>query len=55
MSSKKELVDPQLLELLVCPIDHGNLEVFGEALRCATCGRLYPVVDGIPNMIVEDA
>jgi len=43
-----------LLTLLVCPLDHGNLNRNGEVLECTTCGRRYPVRDGIPIMIVEE-
>ena len=47
------LIRPELLELLVCPVDHAELEIAGDALRCTQCGRLFPVQDGIPNMLVE--
>ncbi len=46
-------VSAELLEILVCPVDHAKLEVVGDALRCTSCGRLYPVQDGIPNMLVD--
>lgn len=50
------LVDPQLAEILVCPIDHGDLteHVEKSELECRVCGRIYPVQDGIPIMLVED-
>ena len=46
---------PGLLDILVCPVDHAGLEIDANALRCTRCGRRYPVRDGIPSMIVEDA
>jgi uncharacterized protein YbaR (Trm112 family) len=54
MSQKASVIDPDLLALLVCPVDHAALELEDSALVCTECGRSYPVVDGIPNMVVED-
>ena len=51
------LISPRLAEILVCPVDHGDLreDVAAERLECADCGRRYPVRDGIPVMLVEEA
>jgi uncharacterized protein len=51
------LVDPVLAEILVCPVDHGELTEDAAASRlvCGVCGRRYPVVDGIPHMLEEAA
>jgi uncharacterized protein YbaR (Trm112 family) len=51
------LLDPLLREILVCPVDHGDLEEDEPAskLICRICGRRYPVRDGIPVMLVDDA
>jgi uncharacterized protein YbaR (Trm112 family) len=50
-------LDPMLLEILVCPADHGTLRVDDEAeeLVCGTCGRAYPVRDDIPVLLVDEA
>lgn len=51
------MIDPELRQLLVCPADHGEL-VDDEAaarLECSVCHRRYPVVDGIPVMLVDEA
>ena len=51
------LIDPQLKEILICPACHGEL-VEDEAqskLRCQNCSLAYPVRDGIPVMLVEEA
>jgi len=54
-------VDPGLLEILVCPKCKGELGVKrdgeGEeiALECSACSLSYPVEDGIPVMLVEEA
>jgi uncharacterized protein len=55
-------LDPGLLEILVCPACHGALVVEPEAadprtLRCTSgeCGLTYPVRDGIPVLLVDQA
>lgn len=53
--SPPSTIDPSLLDILVCPIDHARLRVHGDGLVCTACGRRYPVEDGIPNMLVEPA
>ncbi len=42
-------------ELLACPACAGALCDQNGRLVCAGCGRAYPVVDGIPVLIVERA
>ena len=51
------LIDPLLAEILVCPVEQGDLDQDEEASRlvCQVCGRRYPVTDGIPVMLVEEA
>ncbi len=47
-------VSPDLLERLVCPLDKGPLEVIdGKWLLNPRNGFRYPIVDGIPVMLVE--
>lgn len=50
------LIDPRLAEILVCTADHGELSENEEAstLTCQTCGRVYPVEDGMPVMLLND-
>lgn len=48
-------VDKELLEILACPVDHAPLRDETERLVCSACGRRYPVRDGIPVMLVEEA
>lgn len=51
------MIDPELRSLLVCPADRGELNDAddGSRLVCTVCGRRYPVVDGIPVMLVAEA
>jgi len=50
-------LDPRLLEILVCPVTKGPLEwdpVAGELIS-RRAGLAYPVLDGIPIMLPEEA
>jgi uncharacterized protein YbaR (Trm112 family) len=44
-----------LLEILVCPLDKAKVRPEGARLVCEQCGRAYPVRDGIPIMIIDEA
>ncbi len=48
-------IDSELRQLLVCPGCRGELLDEQEGLHCPACSLLYPVVDDIPQMIVEEA
>jgi uncharacterized protein YbaR (Trm112 family) len=53
------MIDKELLDILVCPACGEGSPVVpdtaGKALVCDRCGRRYPVRDGIPVMLVEEA
>jgi len=50
-------VDTRLLELLVCPLTRGPLEYDEQkqALISRAAGLVYPIRDGIPIMLFEEA
>jgi uncharacterized protein len=50
-------IHPDLLEILVCPVDKANVELVkdGAGLRCVQCRRVYPVKDDIPIMLEDEA
>ena len=50
-------VPKELLEILVCPICKTPVKMTPDnaGLKCETCGRVYPVRDDIPVMLVEEA
>ena len=52
-------VDKELLEILACPSCRGDVELQegggAEWIVCLECGLRYPVRDGIPVMLVEEA
>ena len=50
-------VDKELLDILICPNDHGEVEYREqeEVIVCTKCGLRYPVRDDIPVMLIEEA
>ena len=52
-----EDVDPKLLEILVCPLTKGPLEYDrkNKELISRQAKLAYPIRDGIPIMLVEEA
>ena len=54
-------LDPELLSILVCPKCKGELDVrrgedgAEQSLDCLACALSYPVEDGIPVMLIEEA
>ncbi len=51
------MIDPQLLEILVCPRCKGELEYRAEVqeLVCPQCRLRYEIRDDIPIMLVDEA
>ena len=51
------MIDSRLLEILVCPVSHAPLVYRPDEaeLWCAASGLAYPVHDGIPVMLPEEA
>ena len=50
-------VDPRLLEILVCPVTKGPLRYDRERQELISdkAGLAYPIRDGIPVMLVDEA
>jgi len=55
MPTPQPTLDPAVLTQLACPSCHGDLRLQDSRLICAACSRKYPIVDGIPTLIVERA
>lgn len=61
-AGEPESLDPELLDIIVCPACHAGLVPLPDAasprsLRCvgSGCGLLYPVRGGIPVLLVDEA
>jgi uncharacterized protein YbaR (Trm112 family) len=48
-------IDPELLDLLRCPLTRSRLRKEGDFLVAETGGLRYPIRDGIPVMLIEEA
>lgn len=49
------MISQDLLEILACPKCHTKVELKEpDQLRCPNCKVLYPIVDGIPVMLIEE-
>jgi uncharacterized protein len=50
-------IDAELLEILVCPNDRADVEYLEaeQVIVCSRCGYRYPVRDGIPVMLIDEA
>jgi len=53
-TTENPIISQELLELLVCPVDHGHLKLEETQLRCTVCQRTYAIENGIPNMLVTE-
>ncbi len=49
------MIPKELLEVLACPLCKEPVKLEEEKLVCTKCGRRYPIRDGIPVMLVEEA
>jgi uncharacterized protein YbaR (Trm112 family) len=47
------MIDAKLLELLACPACLGDVQLKDGQIVCVKCQRVYPIVDGIPVLLVE--
>ena len=56
-------IKPELLEILACPACVRTeqerakvaLTADGRGLKCPVCHRVYPIRDGIPVMLIDEA
>ena len=48
-------VDPELLAILACPLDKQPVTRQGNYLVCQECQRHYPIREGIPVMLIDEA
>lgn len=49
------MIDKELLEILACPVCKAPVTQQGDRIVCTKCGRRYPINDGIPAMLVDEA
>ncbi len=50
-------ISPDFIAIMRCPACRARIELKpdGSALKCVECRRLYPIRDGIPVLLVDEA
>ena len=50
-------IEKELLDILACPKCKGKISLneSRDGLLCSACMLLYPIKDGIPVMLIEEA
>ena len=50
-------LNEELLKILACPVCLTPVRALSEdrGLECSSCGRIYPIRDGFPIMLPEEA
>ena len=50
-------ISKELLDILACPLckEAVELKSDGSGLKCVKCGRVYPIRDDIPIMLIDEA
>jgi uncharacterized protein len=49
------MIDKELLAILACPACKQDVELKDNKICCVKCGKKYPIRDGIPVMLIEEA
>jgi len=49
------MIDKELLEILACPVCKTDVKIQNTKIVCTKCGRRYPIKDGIPVMLIDEA
>ncbi len=49
------MIDNDLLEILACPACTGDVQLQEDKVVCVQCGHKYPIKDGVPIMLVDEA
>ena len=48
-------MDKELLKILACPACKADVELWENKIVCKKCGRKYPIREGIPVMLIDQA
>ncbi len=49
------MIEKELLEILACPACKAPVVQKDDRIVCTACGRRYPIREGIPVMLVDEA
>ncbi len=50
-------VTEEFVEMMICPACQAKVKLKADAsgIKCVECGRVYPIRNDIPSMMVEEA
>lgn len=49
------MIDKELLNILSCPACKGDVELINHKVVCKKCKKKYPVRQGVPVMLIDEA
>ena len=49
------MTDQELLDILACPACRAEVRMEGDRIVCTACGLRFPIRDGIPILLVDEA
>ncbi|MCK5306263.1 MAG: Trm112 family protein [Candidatus Omnitrophica bacterium] len=49
------MINKELLEILICPACKSSVKPLNDKIVCDKCGREYPIINGIPIMLKDEA
>jgi len=49
------MLEKELLKILACPICKSGVKLEGNKIICNKCKKYYPIRDGIPVMLIDEA
>ena len=49
------MINDELLKILACPSCRADVRLEGDRIVCTICGLRYPIRDGIPIMLIDEA
>ena len=51
------MIDKELLDIMACPQCKADVKLEGDKIVCTSpqCGLRYPIRDGIPVMLIDEA
>lgn len=49
------MIAKELMEILACPSCKGPVKEDGGKIVCQKCGLVYPIQEGVPVMLIDQA
>ena len=49
------MIDKELLDILACPACQGDVKEENQKILCLKCGKKYPIKQGIPVLLIDEA